>query len=213
MGTTTTLTTNEAKIILDWDDGKWYISDWAYSTDIVPKNTTISTSTTTASSTGGVKVPEWDQSYKYNKNDIVAYSGILYVSKQNQNQNNAPNNGTFWWNNIINLSAVDAITLEGKNIKDITKDILGGNVIGDYYKKVEVESLLLDASNSVNAKRLSNYTLDDIKKDYNTAIDTAKTAANNYTVAYLNNSADDSFDKSLVTLFESIIVSDNVNQI
>lgn len=207
-----TLTTNEARIILDWDDGKWYVSDWAYNTDIVAKAQSTTTVTTAATNTGGVKVPEWDNSYKYNQNDIVAYKGIMYVSRQNQNQSNTPNDGIFWWNNIINLTAVDAITLEGKNISEIMKDILGGNKISDYYKKTEVENLLTDVTQSVNARRLENLTLSDIRKEYNTLSTSAKNDAINFMVNYLNSDLAEGFDQLLTDEFNKFIAQDNINK-
>jgi len=210
----TSISSNEAKIILNWDDGTFYLADNDYHTDIIVKGQTTATATTAKNqNTGGVKVPEWDQSYKYNVNDIVAFSGIMYVSKQNQNQNNAPNNGTFWWNNVFNLSSVDAITIEGKNLKDIFQDILGGNKITDYYKKSEVENILLDATNSINAKRLENLTLSDIRKEYTALTEVAKIAASAHTSEYLHSSDDGSFDKEMAAEFDKIIVADSINQI
>jgi hypothetical protein len=207
-----TLNTNEARIILDWAENNWYVSSVDYHTDITVKAQNTTSTAKTTNSTGGVKTPEWDGTYKYNSGDIVAYKGIMYVSKQNQNQDNAPDSGNFWWNNIINLSAVDAITLEGKNIKEIIKEVLGGNLITDYYKKLEVENLLVDASNSVNAKRLDNLSLEDLRKEYNTLSDKAKAAAIAFTLDYLNSDLAEGFDQMLANTFNANVLPDTINK-
>jgi hypothetical protein len=206
------LQTNEAKIILDWDDEQWYVSDIEYSTDDSDASASSSISTTSGGS-GGVKVPEWDTSYKYSENDIVAHAGILYVSKQNQNQGNDPSTGTFWWNTVVNLTTVDAITLEGMNLNEIIRAVLGGNVITDYYKKSETDNIILTYFNNVNSKKLSDWTLSDIRDDYKTLIDAAKQSANTFTTEYLNDDSNGSFDQSMVAVFNEAIVDDNINQI
>jgi hypothetical protein len=208
----TVLTTSEAKIILDWDNGIWYVSDNNYKGGNAVTQTPGTAVSTSTSSTGGVKVPEWDSGYKYNVNDIVAFTGVVYVSRQNQNQNNSPSSGNFWWNNIIDLSAVDAITLEGKNVDDIAKDILGGNVIGDYYKKKEVDGILVQTANEINAKKLNDWSLLDIQTEYKKLVNTAKTESITYTNDYLHDSGDNSFDMSLVAEFNKSILSDDVNK-
>ena len=188
MATTTdsiVLTTREAKIILDWDDGQWYVSDIDYSTGDDSTDAEGSTGAT-ASTSGGVKVPEWDTSYKYNQNDIVAYEGILYVSDQNQNQGNEPDGGTFWWKPIVDLSAVDAITLEGRNFNELTKAVLGGNLISDYYKKTEVNNILLDKLNNVNARKLENWDLNQIRTEYKSLIEASGLSSEQYVKDYLN---------------------------
>lgn len=217
MATTTeqvVLTTKEAKIILDWDDGHWYVSDISYTgEELVPKGSQTTTGSTTASSnTGGVKVPEWDQTYKYNPDDIVAYKGILFVSKQPQNSGNIPSSGTFWWGKVVDLTGLDAITLEGKNLTEIIRAVLGGNAIADYYKKTEVDNIILTYFNSVNAKKLEDWALNDIKNDYGTKISAAEQRAKEYGVAYLNNDTPTGFDQSLVNLFNSMVSPDNINQ-
>lgn len=218
MATTTesiVLTTREAKIILDWDDGHWYVADVSYTgEELVPKGTDTTTGTiaTTATTGGGVKVPEWDQTYKYSANDIVAYKGILYVSKQAQNTGNSPSGGTFWWGLVVNLTGLDAITLEGKNLTEIMRAVLGGNLISDYYKKTEVDNIILTYFNNVNAKKLEDWALNDIKTDYGTKIAAAEQRAKDYASAYLSNDTSTGFDQSLVTLFNSVISPDNINQ-
>lgn len=202
------LTTNEAKIILDWDDGQWYVSDIDYTTD---GSGTGSTNTATVDS--GVKVPEWDSSYKYNENDIVAFEGALYVSEQNQNQDNSPIDGTFWWKPIVDYQSVDALTLEGRNFDEVVRAVLGGNLISDYYKKAEIDNLILTYFNNVNAKKLNDWTLDDIKNDYTSKINSTVSNSEQYVEQYLSDDGNDSFDQSLVTEFNNYIVDDNINQI
>lgn len=211
-GDTIVLETKEAKIILDWDDGQWYVSDVEYSTGDDDTSTTTGSSATTATS-GGVKVPEWDTTYKYSENDIVAHSGVLYVSKQNQNQGNDPSTGTFWWNTIVDLSNIDAITLEGKNLNEIIRAVLGGNTIADYYKKSEVDNIILTYFNNVNAKKLGDWKLDDIKTEYNSLINEAETRSKQYTVDYLNDDGINGFDQSLVAAFNDSIADDDINQL
>lgn len=215
--TTTTetivLTTKEAKIILDWDDGQWYVSDIDY-THTESSSTAVATNTSTgANAGGGVKVPEWDMSYKYTTNDIVAYQGVLYVSRQAQNLGNAPDKGTFWWSPIIDLSGIDAITLEGKNLNEVMRATLGGNTISDYYKKSDVDNIILTYFNNVNAKKLGDWSLDNIKTDYSALISAAEQRAKDYSATYLSADGANSFDQSLVTIFNSSIAADNVNQL
>lgn len=216
--TTTTesivVTTREAKIILDWDDGHWYVADVSYTgEEFVPKGSDTTTGVvTTATTGGGVKVPEWNQTYKYSVNDIVAYNGILYVSKQAQNNGNSPASGTFWWGPFVNLDGLDAITLEGKNLAEIMKAVLGGNLISDYYKKTEVDIIILTYFNNVNAKKLEDWALNDIKNDYGAKIAASEQRAQNYATGYLTNDTPTGFDQSLVTLFNSVISPDNINQ-
>lgn len=203
------LTTTEAKIILDWDDGQWYVSDIDYNDDSGSSSSDTSSTTTS----GGVKVPEWDSSYKYTTNDIIAYEGILYVSKQSQNQDNKPNNGTFWWNPVVDYDNVDALTLEGKNFTELVRAILGGNLISDYYKKTEVDNLILTYFNNVNAKKLDGWTLEDITDDYDTKITAYVSSSEQYVEEYLTDDGVNSFDQSLVDEFNASIASDNTNQI
>jgi len=199
----------EAKIILDWDDGQWYISS-IQGTDSA--GNTLKTSSA-VDTTSGVKVAVWDKDYKYNEDDIVGYSGKLYVSKQNQNQTNKPNDGKFWWYPIVDLSNVDAVTLEGRNLKEIIRDVLGGNVITDYYKKSETDSIILTQINNVNAKKISGWTLDDIKDDYNTIISASKSAATTEAITYFTDEGIHSYQQSLVDEFNEAIADDNINQL
>jgi regulation of enolase protein 1 (concanavalin A-like superfamily) len=205
---------NTAKIVLDWDDGQWYVSDIEY-TETPNTNTgpsTPSTSTPTTSS-NNIKVAVWDQTYKYASKDIVNHDGILYISKQNQNQGNSPNAGKFWWNPVVDLTSIDAITLEGKNLNEIMRTVLGGNVISDYYKKSEIDNNILTYFNNVNAKKLNDWSLQNIKDDYNKLITASEKKSNDFTIDYLNNDKLTGFDQSLVDLFNSNIATDNINKI
>lgn len=211
MSTTITLPTDltaKAQIILDWDNGQWYISN------IQNQDQTESTTPATASSsaTAGVKVPEWDKTYKYSENDIVAYKGVLYVGKQNTNQDNIPNSGTFWWKPLVDLSSVDSVTVEGRNMTEIARDILGGNSITDFYKKAEVDNIILTYFNNVNAKKLSDWTLAQIQNDYEVKIAETGTNAEVYTKAYLDDDTQNSFQQKMVDIFNAQIVNDNVNR-
>jgi hypothetical protein len=204
------LTTREAKIILDWDDGQWYVSDIDYGN--VGDNTdggTTSTSSTSASQ--GVKVPEWDSSYKYAENDIVANGGTLYVSRQNHNQGNSPTSGTFWWGRLVDYSNIDAITLEGKNLNEVVKSVLGGNAISDFYKKTEADNIILTYFNNVDAKRLGSKTLTEIQTHYTALISAAESRAKQYTNEYLTDTTDDGLDKLLLEEFNDTIMPDTVN--
>lgn len=201
---------SEAKIILDWNDGQWYISD-IQSNGGTGTGTGGSTNTTTQNS--GVKVPEWDQSYKYVQHDIVAYKGLLYVSGQNMNQDHIPNADRFWWQPIIDLTTVDAITLEGKNLNEIIRSVLGGNVIGDYYKKTEMDNIILTYFNTVNAKTLNDWSLQNIKDDYKALISASEAKSGTNMVDYLTNESSSGFDQSLVDVFNASIKPDNINQI
>lgn len=201
---------SEAQIILDWDDGQWYISSIkdSYGTSGLIQNNT--TDTTTSS---GVKVPEWNDTYKYSENDIVAYHGQLYTSHQNQNQNNSPEDGTFWWKPLVDLTQVDAITLEGKNLAEISRDILGGNVISDYYKKSEVDNRILIYVNNIDAKKLNGWNLQDIKDDYNAKINASSDNAENNAIFYFTDEDQDSYqNKVLIELFNENIAPDNINK-
>lgn len=205
---------NTAKIVLDWDDGQWYVSDIEY-TETPNTNTGPSTPSTSTPTTSGnnVKVAVWDQTYKYAAKDMVNHDGILYISKQNQNQGNLPNAGKFWWNPVVDLTSIDAITLEGKNLNEIMRSVLGGNVITDYYKKSEVDNNILTYFNNVNAKKLNDWTLQNIKDDYNKLITASEKKSNDFTIDYLNNDKLTGFDQSLVDLFNSNIATDNINKI
>ena len=199
-----------AKIVLDWDDGQWYISDIQSATG---SSGAVSSSAEGTSDTAGVKLSTWDQGYKYSENDIVAYEGTLYVSKQNVNQSNFPNVGTFWWGDVVDLTSVDAITLGGRNLQEITRDILAGNTIADYYKKTETDSLVLTYFNNVNAKKINDKTLTDIEDDYEAKILAAETRAKEFTESYINNEASNSFQQELVDEFNTKILPDDVNQL
>lgn len=208
------MTSKKAKVILEWDDNKWYISDVEYiiGNDVKggnPETPVVDSGNTSA----GVKSPEWDTSYKYMVNDIVAWKGAFYYSKQNQNQSNDPSSGTFWWGTIVDLSQVDAITLEGKNLAEITRLILNGTDISDFYLKKEIDNIILAYFNNVNAKKLSDWTLAEIKADYVAKITAVTSAANQFTIDYLKDSTESGFDQSLVNIFNSYIVNDNINQI
>jgi len=200
----------EAKIILDWDDGQWYISDIQSGTG----NSEAENAAAAASSdSGGVKLATWDSGYKYAESDIVAYDGSLYVSNQNVNQGNEPTSGNFWWSSVVDLSTVDAVTLEGRNLQEISRDILAGNVITDYYKKTETDNVILTYFNNVNAKKLGDRTLDEIEESFETKIAEAEQRAKDFSVDYVNDESSTSFQQSLVNEFNALIAPDDVNQI
>ena len=207
------LNSGEARIILDWDDEQWYIADIEYAIGNEVRDSGGTIAPTETVSAGGVKSPEWDSSYKYVENDIVAWNGTFYYSRQNTNQGNDPLVGTFWWGAIVDLSSVDAITLEGRNLAEITRSVLGGNSIADYYKKAEVDNLILLYFNSVNAKKLQDWTLENIQDDYVEKIATVKDSGEQFTVDYLSDDGEESFDQSLVNAFNSGIQPDNINQL
>lgn len=198
----------EAKIILDWDDGQWYISDIQSTTGSAES----SQQAAATSETSGVKLSTWDSGYKYSEKDIVAYDGLLYVSKQNVNQGNDPSSGTFWWGAVVDLTTVDAITLEGRNLQEITRDILGGNTITDYYKKTEVDNIILTYFNNVNAKKLGDRTLAEIVTDYETKIALAEQNAKDFALDYVNDDSSTSFQQTLINEFIDGLADDNVNK-
>ena len=205
----TTQTGKEAQIVLDWDDDVFYISSITSATDssyVSPSASAV------ADSTSSVKVAVWNKEYKYSKNDIIADDGILYTSMQNQNKGNKPNDGTFWWQPVVDLSHVDAVTLEGKNLTEITRTILGGNVISDYYKATETKALILNYINNINAKQLGGWSLEDIKTDYSSSSDLAKLQAKTDAIDYFTSEASDSYQMELVDLFNNTILPDDVNQ-
>ncbi len=192
----------EAKIILDWDDGQWYVSNIQ---DAASSIDTVIDGATASDSAGGVKVAVWDKDYKYTEFDIVGMEGMLYVSQQNQNQGNLPSDGTFWWYPVVDLTAVDAVTLEGANLSEIIRLVLGGNLITDYYKKSESDAIILNYINNVNAKKLQDWTLADIKNDYNSIIDAAKASAELGAIEYFTATTNDSYQKSeLLPLFDEL---------
>lgn len=201
-------TGKEAQIILDWDDNQWYISSITNSTD----SSSSSSTNTVADTSSGVKVAVWINDYKYSKNDIIGKDGALYVSMQNQNKGNEPTDGTFWWQPVVDLTHVDAITLEGQNLAEITRTILGGNVISDYYKATETKALILNYVNNINAKQLGGWSLEDIKADYVSLSNLAKLQAKTDAIDYFTSEASDSYQMELVDLFNTTILPDDVNQ-
>jgi len=200
----------EAQIILDWNDGEWYISNIQNSNNSIKEPN--KNKTTTADTTSGVKVADWNKDYKYSQNDIVGSDGSLYVSQQNQNQGNVPTDGTFWWKPLVDLSNVDATTLEGENLAEITKNVLGGNVITDYYKKTEIDAINLRNLNNVNAKKLSDWTLAQIQTDYVSKIEASSTATKSDTIDYFTNENANGYQQSLIEEFDNLIADDNVNR-
>lgn len=200
----------EAKIILDWDDGQWYISDIQAAGGLGGDAQQQQQAT---NDSGGVKLSTWDSGYKYSEKDIVAYDGALYVSNQNVNQGNQPDQGTFWWGAVVDLSAVDAITLEGRNLQEISRDILGGNTITDYYKKSEIDNIILTYFNNVNAKKFSDRTLPEIREEFDDKIAAAEQRAKDYGVEYINEESSSSFQQMLIDEFNDGIAPDDVNQL
>lgn len=202
-------TTDRAKIILDWDDGEWYISEIQYGDDAVSKSNTSTSSTTTSS---GVKVPEWVETYKYLQNDMVAFNGKLYVSQQNNNLGNTPDQGTFWWHDLVDLTHVDAITLEGKNFDELVATIMDGHTITDFYTKTQTDDLILKYFNNVNAISLNDWTLSDIQNDYRTRIDEAYNQAKKDAIDYFTSTDNGSYQEELVNYFSENILPDDVNR-
>ena len=199
----------EAQIILDWDDGQWYVSSIQnVDSSIDP----VGTDTTTVDTTSGVKVAEWNKDYKYNENDIVGSNGLLYVSQQNQNQGNDPVDGTFWWNPVVDLTNVDAVTLEGANLSEIIRQVLGGNVITDYYKKTEIDSINLTNLNNVNAKKLADWTLTQIQEDYISKIAASQSSSKTDAIEYFTNEDVNGYQQALIDEFSDLIADDNVNK-
>ena len=215
--TTTASSTNfAAQFTVDWADGEFYISDVkayevlgnATATNISP--TTYTTSTSTGSS--GVKVPIWTDAYKYTVNDIVAYNGKLYVSQQNNNINNLPDTGTFWWKNAVDLTFVDAYTINGKTLDDVKKFILGNTDLSNVYTKSEVNNMLTTYISSVDAAYLNGWNLTKIQNDYATKISVAQTMAQNFATELVTGESSSSFQQTLVTLFETTIAPENINR-
>ena len=198
----------EAQIILDWDDNRFYISN------ITSADSSIIDAVTDApvDTTSGIKVAVWNPDYKYIKDDIISDSGMLFVSMQDQNKGNKPTEGTFWWKPVVDLSAVNAITLEGRNYEELVKDVLGGNVISDYYKISETKALILKYVNNINAKQLDDWSLQNIKDDYNSLISEASTTANEYAVDYFTSEDMNSYQQGLVDEFDATILPDDINQ-
>lgn len=201
-------TGKEAQIILDWDDDQWYISNItsaSASTDGASAETQIDT-------TSGVKVAVWNPDYKYASSDIIGEEGMLYVSMQDQNKGNSPEDGTFWWKPVVDLSAVNAITLEGRNYEEMSKDILGGNVISDYYKITETKALILKYINNVNAKQLEGWSLQNLKDDYVSVTELSENNSKEFAVEYFTSEDMDSYQQGLVDEFSATILPDNINQ-
>lgn len=197
----------EAQIILDWDDNQWYISSIT-SAD----SSSSADSAEVVDTTSGVKIAVWNPDYKYSANDIIGDGGMLYVSMQDQNKGNVPIDGTFWWQPVVDLTAVDAITLEGKNLAEITRDILGGNVISDYYKISETKALILKYVNNINAKQLEGWSLQNIKDDYVSVTDLAESNAKDYAIEYFTSEDNNSYQMDLIQEFSDAILPDDVNQ-
>jgi hypothetical protein len=199
----------EARLILDWDDNSFYISNITSNSNSNNKDTTVTQTDTTS----GVKVAVWNSEYKYMSDDIIAKDGKLYVSVQNQNKGNLPTNGTFWWKPIVDLSGVDARTLEGRNYEEISRDILGGNTISDYYKITETKALILKYINNINAKQLENWSLQNIKDDYNSLITSSNVDTKDIVINYFTSEDMDSYQQSLVDEFSATILPDNINKV
>jgi len=206
---TTTINVGTAYLILDWDDGQWYISDIEY-IDNNSKNTNQQLTNNIQPTSSNVKLAEWVKNYKYQKEDLVAYNGNIYVSQQNSNLNNVPGSDNFWWKPLVDLSNIDATTLDGMTVNDISKFTLGGHSISEYYTITEVNNQILKYFNNVDAKKLNGWTLDDIKNDYTTLIENTKTDLQNWTINYLNS---DDFQDPLISNFNNSIAPDDVNQI
>jgi len=198
----------EAQLILDWDDNSFYISNLT-STSTASDGPTTETQVDT---TSGVKVAVWNPDYKYTTSDIIAEEGMLYVSMQEQNKGNSPTKGTFWWKPVVDLSAVNAITLEGRNYEEMSKDILGGNVISDYYKVSETKALILKYNNNVNAKQLEGWSLQNLKDDYVSITELSEANSKDFAVEYFTSEDMNSYQQGLVDEFTATILPDDINQ-
>jgi hypothetical protein len=203
---------SKARIILDWDDGQWYISSISNGSDVSVISKNDGTNNVSNNSQMNVKLPLWTDSYKYKKDDMIAYKGNIYISQQNNNIGNDPLNNNFWWKPLVDLSNVDAKTLEGKNISEIASYTLGGHNIGEYYTKNEVENYVLVKINNVDAKKLNGNTFDDIKKDYELKIKNAKETSISESINYFKSEDIDSYQQQLITLFDQEILPDDINQ-
>jgi hypothetical protein len=210
MANKTTINIGSASIILDWDDGQWYISDIKYSNDNETTENNIIEQNNIQQTTTNVKLAEWNENYKYQKDDLVAYKGNIYRSQQNTNLNNEPDKDTFWWKPFVDLTHIDAETLEGMTVAEIAKYTLGGHSISEYYTITEVNNQILKYFNNVDAKKLNGWTLDDIKNDYTTLINNTKTELKNWTINYLES---DDFQNPLISYFDEHIAPDDINKI
>jgi len=197
----------EAKIILDWDDGQWYISNIQNADQAANASAAA-----VADASSGVKVAVWDEGYKYSSDDIVGLDGSLYVSQQNSNQGNDPTDGTFWWYPVVDLTNVDAVTLEGANLSEIVRLVLAGNTIGDYYKKSETDALLIKYANTVDAKKLGGLTLTEIQNNYKAFVNTAITSSANSSIEYFTDESNNSYQQSLIDIFSDAIAPDDINK-
>lgn len=199
-----------ARIILDWDDGQWYVSEIIYSGEPKPEQTKNIIQQKSTSS--NIKLAEWSNAYKYQPGDIVAFEGHLYVSNQNNNINNQPDKDKFWWKNLLDLSNVDAVSIEGRTYKQLVNDILLGKSITDFYTKDEVKNLVLQYFNNVNAKKLADWSITDIKNDYETLIENKSTKAKEDAINYFKNENNNSYQLELIEYFNEQILPDNINR-
>ena len=206
----TTINIGSAFLILDWDDGQWYISDIKYTNNTNTNTDNESTQKIQQPSANNVKLAEWNKNYKYQKNDLVAYKGNIYKAQQNTNLNNEPDKDTFWWKPYVDLSNVDAATLEGMTVSEIAKYTLGGHTISEYYTITEVNNQILKYFNNVDAKKLNGWTLSDIQNDYTTMITNTETNLKNWTKNYLES---DDFQNPLIDYFNEHIAPDDINKL
>lgn len=202
-------TGKEAQIVLDWDDNIFYISNI---TSASSESASINSTENTIDTSSGVKVAVWNSDYKYATSDIIGNKGILYVSMQEHNKGNLPSDGTFWWKPVVDLSNLNAVTLEGRNYEEMSKDILGGNVISDYYKISETQSLILKYVNNINAKQLDGWSLQNIKDDYISVIAMVESNSNAFAIDYFTSEDMNSYQQGLVDEFSTEILADNINQ-
>jgi len=201
-----------AQIILDWDDGEWYVSDIIYTGEETdPELNIINSISSKQQQTGTkqVKLAEWTEDYSYGKNDIVSYKGKLYRADQDNNKGFEPDKDNFWWKKLYDLDNIDALYLEGKSFEDIKKEVLSGYNISDFALLKEVKDLILAYINQVDAIMLNGKKLSEIYEEINSRISTAKSEAINESTDYFLN---EKYQTELIDFFNENILPDNINK-
>lgn len=198
----------KARLILDWDDGEWYITTFETNNS----NVQVNGSTISSTAFSGFKLTEWDKNYTYEIKDLVGYDGNLYRSLQSSNLNNKPGYDAFWWQPLFDLSNVDAKTFSGLNIDEVKAAVLDGNLIDDFYKKAEIDNKLIYYFNNVNAKKLEDKTLEEIIKSIDLKINNNSEQVKSFVEFYLNDTTTNSFQDDLIKLFDSNIYPDSINR-
>lgn len=163
----------QARIVLHWNEGELYLEGVDIST--IQSNNTSGVSTASSSQTM-TKLPSWDKNTNYQINDLVAWEGIIYKGNQANNKNNAPDpSASFWWEFAINLASIDSISVQGKTLEELADFILKGKDIVNMYSKDEVNAMLIQSFNTVNARQLGGKSLEEIQQ---WVVDKVTTSAN-----------------------------------